>query len=174
MLETARLRIVPYTPELAASTCALSQDAANRKYLPDEVFDTPEAAAARIEALIQAYDGELGPYVYPILLKSDGTHIGHVEICRLEEEDAWEIGFHLGEPYRKKGYACEAVTAATAAARKRMQLPCVYALCLVENTAARRTLKKSGYRLSSADKQLFRGSEQPVCRYVFPPEKPEK
>lgn len=169
MLETSRLRIVPYTPELAESACTLSKDPANRQFLPDEVFETPEAAGARIAGLIEHYEGETGPYVYAILLKSTGAHIGHVEICPLEDNE-WEVGCHIGEAFRRKGYASEAVTAATAAARKRMRLPRLYGVCVVENTASRRMLKKSGYRLLEACKGLYQGQEQPLCRYVFPPE----
>lgn len=71
-LETERSVITELTPEMAASVRDNSQDADNRRYLPDEVFETPEDAAAAIAHLIKCRANKTAPQVCAVLLK-DGS-----------------------------------------------------------------------------------------------------
>ena len=89
-LETARLVLAEWEPAMAAALCALSQDPENRRFLPDEVFETPEEAEAAIRRLLQYRRTGGGAQVLAVLQK-DGTLVGHVELSPLEEPaGAWE------------------------------------------------------------------------------------
>ena len=77
-LETERLIITEFTPDMAQAVHENSLDEDNRRFVPDEVFETVEDAAETIDFLASRYGGSDGPFVYPVLLK-DGTNIGYVQ-----------------------------------------------------------------------------------------------
>ncbi|MBF0579127.1 hypothetical protein IM774_04885 [Erysipelotrichaceae bacterium RD49] len=47
-----------------------SLDEENRRFVPDEVYETIEEAAQTIGFLIACYTHSQGPLVYPVLLKA--------------------------------------------------------------------------------------------------------
>ena len=77
-LKTERLIITVFTPEMAQAVHENSLDADNRRFLPDEVFETKEDAAETVAYLMAQYGKTDGPLVYPVLLRN-GTPIGHVQ-----------------------------------------------------------------------------------------------
>ena len=96
-LETKRLRIGEWTPELAEALFYLSQDESNQRFLPDEAFDTiAQAQAAIAEYIVNRHAGT-GTQSCPVFRKG-GTCIGHVALCPMEDwdEEAWEIECHCG------------------------------------------------------------------------------
>lgn len=149
MIETDRLRIGMFTPDMAETVHLNSLDEENRRFVPDEVFETIEDARETIDFLIGRYGSDDGPFVYPILLKT-GENIGHVQIAQID--DGWEIGYHVAKEHTGHGYATEAVRAFLPVIAEQHQIPEVYGLCLAENTASVHVMKKSGFE------QLFRGS----------------
>ena len=80
-LETERLLITEFDLSMAESVHKNSLDEDNRKFVPDEVFETVEEAKETIEFLMSVYETEDGPLVYPVLLKN-GTNIGYASLCR--------------------------------------------------------------------------------------------
>ena len=92
-ITTDRLLITEFSEDMAESVHRNSLDDDNRRFVPDEVFPTVEAAQEVIRFLISCYRGTDGPFVYPVLLKS-GENIGYVQAVCLGE--AWEIGYHIG------------------------------------------------------------------------------
>ncbi|MBO4857325.1 MAG: hypothetical protein J5527_02280, partial [Treponema sp.] len=76
-LETNRLIITKFTHDMAQAVHQNSLDEDTRRFLPDEVFETVEDAAETIDFLMSQYEGTVGPFVYPVLLK-DKTNIGYV------------------------------------------------------------------------------------------------
>lgn len=108
-IETERLFITDFRMDMAESVHLDSLDEDNRRFAPDEVFETVEEAAGTISFLMECYQTGNGPLVYPVLLK-DETCIGYVQAVPLEN-DGWEIGYHIGARYTRKGYATEAVRA---------------------------------------------------------------
>ena len=105
-VETERLTITEFTPEMAQAVHENSLDADNRRFVPDEVFETVEDAAETVAFLMSQYGKTDGPLVYPVL-KKDGTYIGYVQAVPLDD-GTWEIGYHIAQPYTRKGYASEA------------------------------------------------------------------
>jgi hypothetical protein len=82
-----------------------SLDDDNRRFVPDEVFETLEDAQETVDFLISCYEKREAPLVYPVLLKN-GLNIGYVQAVPLEE-GAWEIGYHIAKAYTGNGYATE-------------------------------------------------------------------
>ena len=108
-IETQRLTITEFTMDMAEAVHLNSLDEDNRRFVPDEVFETVEEAAETVEFLMGVYSSGDGPLVYPVLLK-DGTYIGYVQAVPLDG-GIWELGYHIGASYTRKGYATEAVRA---------------------------------------------------------------
>ena len=104
-LKTDRLTITEFTPDMAQAVHENSLDEDNRRFVPDEVFETVEDAAETIDFLMSQYGGSDGPFVYPVLLM-DGTNIGYVQAVPLGD-GIWEIGYHIGVKYTSHGYATE-------------------------------------------------------------------
>jgi RimJ/RimL family protein N-acetyltransferase len=163
-LETERLIIKDLDQAMTESVQLNSLDADNRRFLPDEVFETQEEALSRIQYLISRYQSGEGPFVYALLLK-DGRQIGHVQLIKFER--AWEIGFHTGQAYRGLGYATEAVKAFLPAIMEKVDVPVVYGLCDRENTGSRKVMEKCGFNLFYEGNGPCRGKEGPICKYIF-------
>ena len=117
MIETERLTITEFTPDMAQAVHENSLDEDNRRFVPDEVFETVEEAAETIGFLMSQYGSNDGPLIYPVLLK-DSTNIGYVQAVPLDD-GVWEIGFHIGILYTKKGYATESILRAKVIIRER-------------------------------------------------------
>lgn len=143
-IETERLLITEFLLEMAEDVHKNSLDEDNRRFVPDEVFETIEDAKETIEFLMSQYGGSEGPLVYPILLKSDGTNIGYVQIVPVED-GTWEIGYHVAKAHTGKGYATEAVKAFLPEAAKLVGTDSVQGICLSENVASKHVLRKCGF-----------------------------
>lgn len=104
-IETDRLIITDFTLDMAEDVHLNSLDEDNRRFVPDEVFETVEEARETVEFLMSRYGGDEGPFVHPILLKT-GENIGYVQLVNIGE--GWELGYHIAKAYTGKGYATEA------------------------------------------------------------------
>lgn len=106
-VETERWRITPFAKHMAQALPLQSSDADNRRNLPDEVFETEEAAAATVEHPAACPSSDQNPQACAVLRK-DGACIGHVQTVPAAG-NAYEIGFPIGAGCTKQGYASEAV-----------------------------------------------------------------
>lgn len=174
-LETARLVLAEWEPAMAAALCALSQDPENRRFLPDEVFETPEEAEAAIRRLLQYRRTGGGAQVLAVLQK-DGTLVGHVELSPLEEPaGAWEAGYHIGAPYRGRGYAAEALAAFLPAMLPALGLREVFGICEASNGASCSVLERCGFRLCVQKPAVVYGRPAIMRKYRYTlPETAEK
>lgn len=164
MLETERLIITEFTPDMAAAVHANSLDEDTRRFVPDEVFETVEAAADTVAFLISCYGGSEGPFVYPVLLKSR-ENIGYVQAVPMD--DGWEIGYHIASPYTRHGYASEALSAFLPAVMEKLGIRRVKGVCLADNAASRRVMEKCGFTLLSEGSGLYQGAVRDICTYCF-------
>ena len=164
-LETERLTITEFTPDMAQAVHENSLDEDNRRFVPDEVFETVDDAAETIEFLMSCYGGTDGPFIYPVLLK-DGTNVGYVQAVPLGD-GIWEIGYHIGAKYTKQGYATEAVKAFLPVIMKRLGIDTISGICLSENIASRKVMKKSGFVLDFEGEGDYQGENRNICRYHF-------
>ena len=109
-IETERLTIRDFTPDMAQDVHENSLDEDNRRFVPDEVFETVEEAAETIAFLISQYGRTEGPLAYPVFTRSGDTNIGYVQMVPLDG-GVWEIGYHIAKKHTGNGYATEAVSA---------------------------------------------------------------
>lgn len=163
-IETERLLITDFTPEMAEAVHLGSLDADTQRFLPDEVFPTTEVAAEVIADLMDCYGGTEGPFVHPFLLR-DGTYAGYVQLVPIEE--GWEIGYHTVAAHTGRGYATEAVRAFLPAMMARFNLKQVAGVCAAENAASIRVLEKCGFERTYEGESLYQGQTRPVVRLVY-------
>lgn len=163
-IETPRLIITDLDPSMAWDIHQQSLDEDTRRFLPDEVFPTPDDAREAIADLIACYKGTDGPFVHPIFLR-DGPCIGYVELPAVP--DGWEIGYHIAKPYTGHGYATEAVQAFLPHIISRMGLQEVFGICHADNTASRRVLGKCGFVPLWEGTALYHGAMNPIFKSVY-------
>ena len=169
-LESPRLIIRDLDESMAESIQLNSLDADNRRFLPDEVFETPARALAALQYLIARYDDQEGPFVYAIFLK-EGQQIGYIQLVKIQE--GWEIGFQVSQAYRGLGYATEAVKAFLPAIMDQLGIPLVYGICLQANLGSRKVMEKCGFRLFYEGPGYYQGDRSPIGKYLFQGEKHE-
>ena len=162
-IETERLLITDFTPAMARAVHLGSLDEDTRRFLPDEVFETEEIAAAVIADLMDCYGGTEGPFVHPFL--ADGEYAGYVQL--VPQEDGWEIGYHTAKAHTGKGYATEAVQAFLPAMMEKMHLTQVTGICDAENAASIRVLEKCGFTRVFEGEGLYQGVVRPIVRMIY-------
>ena len=164
LLETDRLTITEFTPDMAETVHMNSLDEDTRRFVPDEVFETVEDAADTIDFLTSQYGGTEGPLVYPVLTK-DGANVGYVQAVPLDEGQ-WEVGYHIGGAYTKRGYATEAVSAFLPVIMQKLGIDKISGICVSENLASRRVMEKCGFRLEYEGEGEYQGEKRNIARYV--------
>ena len=164
-IETERLTITEFTPDMAQAVHENSLDEDNRRFVPDEVFETVEKAAETIEYLMSRYGGCEGPLVYPILLKN-ADNIGYVQAVPIDD-GVWEIGYHIGAIYTKHGYATEAVKAFLPVIMKKLGIAKMAGICLADNIASQKVMEKCGFVLEFKGIDNYHGEKNEICRYWY-------
>ena len=164
LIETNRLIITNFDLSMAEDVHKNSLDEDNRRFVPDEVFETVEDAQDTIEFLINVYQTGDGPLVHPVLLK-DGTNIGYVQLVPMEE--GFEVGYHIGKNYTGRGYATEALAAFLAKMMEKKQLEKVFGICVSENVASKKVMEKCGFRKEYEGMGAYQGEMRQIARYVF-------
>lgn len=164
-IETQRLVITRFTMDMAEAVHLNSLDEDNRRFVPDEVFETVEEAADTVEFLMGVYENGDGPLVYPVLLK-DGTYIGYVQSVPFDD-GTWEIGYHIGENYTRKGYATEAVQAFLPVIMPKLGLERIKGICLADNKASVKVMERCGFVKEFEGVGPYQGAERPICRYYY-------
>jgi len=142
-IETERLVITRFSPDMAEAVHRGSLDTDTRRFVPDEVFETPEEAEDTVRFLMGVYESGKGPLVYPVLLK-EGGYIGYVQAVPLSSGE-WEIGYNIRRDHRRRGYASEAVAAFLPAITERLGIDRIFGICHPENAASLGVLRKCGF-----------------------------
>ncbi len=169
IIETERLIITEFDLSMAESVHKNSLDDDNRKFVPDEVFETVEEAEETIKFLMSVYESGKGPLVYPVLLKN-GINIGYVQVVPLEN-GGFEVGYHIAKDYTQKGYATEALKFFLNDIMEARDIDKVYGICLCENKASVRVLEKCGFEKKYEGEGLYQGEKRQIVKYVFDREK---
>ena len=164
-IETQRLIITKFTMDMAEAVHVNSLDDDNRRFVPDEVFETVEEAAETVAFLMEVYRTGDGPRVYPVLLK-DGSCIGYVQAVPIADGN-WEIGYHIGKSYTKNGYATEAVKAFLPAIMPQLGISRIAGICLAENKASVKVMERCGFVKEFEGEGPYQGQEREICRYYF-------
>ena len=163
-IETERLTITTLTPAMARDIHLNSLDEDNRRFVPDEVFETEEEAAETVGFLMGRYESPEGPFVYPVLLKT-GENIGYVQAARTES--GWEIGYHIAKARTGRGYATEAVRAFLPFLAKKLGVREIEGVCLAENAASVQVMEKCGFRRVYAGPGPYQGETREIVKTVW-------
>ena len=166
-IKTERLTITTFSQDMAQSVYKNSLDDDTRRFVPDEVYDSVEEAREAIAFLMSRYDSTDGPFVYPIITNDGGSNIGYVQLCKLEDDETWEIGYHIAQDFTGKGYATEAVKAFLPAMVKKLNIKEVYGICLAENTASVRVLEKCGFTRIYQGMGNYQGKEAQIIKAIW-------
>lgn len=164
-IKTERLEITKFTLDIAEAVHLNSLDEDNRKFNPDEVFETIEDAKDTVEFLMSVYDNGDGPLVYPVVLL-DGTNIGYVQAVPMDD-GKWEIGYHIGKNYTGKGYATEAVKAFLPVIMDQLNITEMLGICVVENKASVKVMEKTGFVKEFEGMGSYQGEDREICRYTY-------
>jgi RimJ/RimL family protein N-acetyltransferase len=164
-IQTQRLTITRFAMNMAQAVHENSLDEDNRRFSPDEVFETVEEAADTVGFLMGVYENGDGPLVYPVLLK-DGTYIGYVQAVPFDD-GTWELGYHIGANYAKQGYATEAVQAFLPAIMPKLGLQRITGICVAENIASRKVMERCGFVKDFEGIGPYQGQQRSICKYHF-------
>ena len=163
-IETERLVITKFDLSMVESVHRNSLDEDNRRFVPDEVFETVEDAKETIEFLMNVYETGDGPLVYPVLL-IDGTNVGYVQLVPIEE--GYEVGYHIGKEYTGNGYATEALKAFLSEIMPKKNLDTVYGICVSENIASKKVMEKSGFIKQYEGIGEYQGESRQIAKYIY-------
>ena len=165
-IETERLIITEFTMDMAQAVHENSLDEDNRRFVPDEVFETLEEAEDTVSFLMGVYGSGDGPLVYPVLLK-DGTCIGYVQAVPFDD-GTWEVGYHIGGSYTKQGYATEAVKAFLPVILPKLGISRIAGICLAANKASVKVMERCGFVKEFEGIGPYQGQERMICRFSYP------
>ena len=163
-IETERLIITVFDESMIECVHINSLDEDIRRFVPDEVFETVEDARKTVSFLMDCYEENAGPFVYPILTKNS-ENIGYVQA--VPTDNGWEIGYHIAKKHTGNGYASEAVKSFLPVILKRLNIEKISGLCALENVASCRVLEKSGFVLEYRGIGDYQGNTREVCRYAY-------
>ena len=164
IIETERLIIKEFDLSMAKAVHENSLDDDNRKFVPDEVFETETDAGETIGFLMSQYSSADGPLVYPVFTKRN-ENIGYVQLVPIEE--GWEIGYHIAKKYTGNGYAAEAVSAFLPFAAEKKSLSEIYGICLKENAASVRVMEKCGFEKLYSGIGEYQGESREIVKNIW-------
>lgn len=164
-IKTDRLEITEFTLDMVGAVHLNSLNEDNRKFNPNEVFETMEIAQDTVEFLMSVYENGDGPLVYPVLL-ADGTNIGYVQAVPMDD-DKWEVGYHIVKSFAGKGYATEAVKAFLPVIMKELGITEILGICVAENIASIKVLEKTGFVKEFEGMGTYQDEEREICKYTY-------
>lgn len=165
MIKTERLNITKFNPDMSEAVHLNSLDEDNRKFNPNEVFETMEDAQNTVAFLMSVYESGDGPLVYPVLL-ADGTNIGYVQAVPTDD-GKWEAGYHIAKAYTGNGYATEALTAFLPEIMKKLAIKEILGICVAENIASVKVLEKTGFIKEFEGMGIYQEVNRKICKYVY-------
>lgn len=177
-IATTRLILRPLETRDRARLISLANNWKVAKNLSKMPFPYTEAAAdwwlgqqaalwagGKSVALAVTISGEMG----------ENELIGGIGVSVRDDrdDDEWELGYWLGEPYWNRGYASEAATALRDHAFEALKLERIVAGHYAENHASGRILSKLGFRYTCEVMRhsLARGAEVKCLEMVLPRER---
>ena len=163
-IETERLVITEFRMDMAEAVHLNSLDEATRRFVPDEVFETVGDAEKTLSFLIGVYKNGDGPLVYPLL--HNGAYVGYVQVVPIGDGE-WEIGYHIGEGFRNRGFATEAVKAFLPQIMQLLGIKRIKGICLAENIPSQRVMERCGFLKEFEGIGIYQGRKMKICKFVF-------
>ncbi len=166
LIETERLMITEFSMDMAQVVQQNSVDEDNKRFVPDEVWETAEEAEETLNFLISQYGSFDGPLIYPVIVKETKDNIGYVQLCPIDD-DKWEVGYHIAKKYTGNGYATEAVKAFLPVIAKQAGISEVFGICLAENKASLAVMKKCGFENVFAGVGKYQGVDREIVKSIW-------
>lgn len=166
LIETERLIITEFTADMAQTVQENSVDEDNKRFVPDEVWETLEEAEETLAFLIGQYVTSEGPFVYPVIVRETKENVGYVQLCPIDG-GLWEVGYHIAKKYTGNGYAAEAVAAFLPVMARKLGISEIYGICLAENKASHAVMKKCGFQNVFTGIGLYQGVNQEIEKNVW-------
>ena len=163
-IKTKRFKITDLSMDMAEDYHTNSLDEDNRRFVPDEVFESLEEAEETIEWLINSYQSPIGPLVYPIIT-NENVNIGYVQACKIQE--GWEIGYHIAKQYTGSGFASEAVNVFLPVIMSNLKINVINGIVLEENYASHKVLERCGFELVFKGIGKYQGKDRELRKYIF-------
>lgn len=164
IIENERLQIVRMNQSMYYDIYKNSQDGNNRRFVPDEIFNSLEETSEVVNQIINCYDSEDGPFVYAVIRKKDNINLGYVQLVKIEE--GWEIGYHIAEIYTGNGYATETTNLFLDYIKNNTNLKQIIGIALAANKASRRVLEKCGFELIYEGTGLYQGRKRKIIKTI--------
>ena len=139
-----------------------SLDENNRRFVPDEVFETIEDTQEVVKAIISFYEKKDGPFIYAVFRNSDNANMGYVQLVKIEE--GWEIGYHIAIQYCGNGYATNALSLFLKYLKDNIDINEVYGIALADNIASRRVLEKNNFILYFEGEGMYQGQIRNIIK----------
>ena len=156
------LSIVKLDPSMYFDVWQNSLDDNNRRFVPDEVFETLEETKEVVDSLIECYNSSDGPFIYPVIREEDHANLGYVQLVKIEE--GWEIGYHIAQKYNGKGYATTAVRLFLDYLKEHTEIKEIYGICLADNLASKRVLEKCGFSIYFIGQGDYQGQKRQIVK----------
>ena len=141
-----------------------SLDEDNRKYVPDEVFESLEETNDVVDQIIKNYEEKDGPFVYAIIRNEDRANLGYVQLVKID--NGWEIGYHIAKRYTNNGYATESLKLFIQYIKVNFKLKEIYGIALAANKASVRVLEKCGFELFFKGPGMYQGKKRNIVKTV--------
>ena len=142
-----------------------SLDENNRRFVPDEVFETLEEAKEVVDSIISWYESVDGPFIYAVIRNSDSANLGYVQLVNIPEGK--EIGYHIAKKYNGNGYASKAVSLFLQYLKDNTDVKEIYGIALADNFASRRVLEKNGFKLYFEGDGPYQGQTRKIIKSII-------
>jgi RimJ/RimL family protein N-acetyltransferase len=167
VVDTGALFLRHLTLDDTASILRLSQEQGMRAWLPDQVYADEAQAFEVLRFLSSQYSPSANPrhtpYVLGVCLSASHELIGHVGFSPCKY--GVEVGYAIGDAHQNRGYAKQAVFAATKWALSRFDLPFIHAIVAAENARSCKVLESCGFQVVAVIQRKLHGIERPVRIY---------
>jgi RimJ/RimL family protein N-acetyltransferase len=144
-LETARLRLRPFTPADEDDLCRLYSDPEVMRYIGVGGVRTREQTAEALAKMVGEW-GQHGFGMWALLDRRDGRFLGRCGLRPLAGTPEVELGYTLFKDVWGRGLATEAARASVAFGFDKLRLPRLVAIAHPPNRASRRVMEKVGMR----------------------------
>ena len=142
-----------------------SLDEDNRRFVPDEVFETREDAKDVVEFIISQYQLNEYPLIYAIIRNSDNANLGYVQLVQIDE--GIEIGYHIAKKYTGNGYATEAVKLFLNYLKDNTDIKEIYGVALSANKASAKVLAKCGFEKYFEGTGNYQGKRRKIVKTII-------
>ncbi len=147
LLETERLIIRKFRDADAQALYENHLDKEVEKWFPNECYADVEEAMGAIRFYAECVDAGRLPFVLAAELKKTGQLIGDAGISETAgKEKEVEVGYCIGRPYRRQGYATELLQALSAYIASRFEIGAMDGRVVHGNEASVKVLEKSDYQ----------------------------